>query len=253
MRGLLRMRRMMVLAMVAGLGVSMPLAGRADVNVADDPPVVATGTQAASARKSAKASAPRSALCLVCAAKEGTTEAEPVKATRTYEGREYGFCSAACAKAFDADPAAFVPATLPRPAPGFRVRDLDGQVVSSSALRGKVTLLDFWATWCVPCVKNAPELDRLHREWGARGFQVLGVSIDEGGAKKVRPFLKKHAVRYPIAVDSEKPSAWSSFRVKAVPAAYLIDADGNIVRQWLGRVDPAEVEQVLAELLGPKS
>lgn len=256
MQIMLRVRRGVASALLAaaGLGLSMPAVARAaGVNDADDPPVVATGTRAASAPKTATASAPRSALCLVCAAKEGATEAEPVKATRTWEGREYGFCSAACAKAFDADPAAFVPASLPRPAPGFNVRDLDGRVVSGTSLRGKVTLLDFWATWCVPCVKNAPELDRLHREWGARGFQVLGISIDEGGAKKVRPFLKKHAVRYPIAMDSERPSAWSSFRVKAVPAAYLIDAEGNIVRQWLGRVDPAEVEQALTEMLGPKS
>jgi len=194
--------------------------------------------------------AAREALCVVCAVKEGATAVEPVKATRTYEGREYSFCSAACARAFDAEPAAYVPPDLPRPAPEFTVRDLDGKTVSSASLRGKVTLLDFWATWCVPCVKNAPELSRLHRDWSGRGFQVLGVSIDEGGAKKVRPFLKKHAVSYPIALDGGKPTAWQSFRVKAVPAAYLIDAEGNIVRQWLGRVDPAEIEAALSELIG---
>ncbi len=192
----------------------------------------------------------REALCVVCAAKEGATEPEPVRATRTYEGREYGFCSAACAKAFDADPAAYVPPELPRPAPGFTVRALDGGEIRASSLRGKVTLLDFWATWCKPCVANAPELSRLHREWSGRGFQVLGISIDEGGEKKVRPFLKKHAVTYPIALDTAKPAAWEAFRVKAVPAAYLLDAEGNIVRQWLGRVDPAEVERVLEELIG---
>ena len=247
MGGIQRMWRVAAMAMlVASFGLMLPpVAGANDPNVADDPRIIATGNRSRST--------PRTAVCLVCAVKEGATGAEAVKATRKYEGREYAFCSAACAKAFDADPAAFVPAALPRPAPGFSVRDLDGKVLNNAALRGKVTLLDFWATWCVPCVANAPELDRMHREWAARGFQVLGVSIDEGGVKKVRPFLKKHAVTYPIAVDSEKPSAWSGFRVKAVPAAYLIDAEGNIVRQWLGRVDPAEVEKALAELLGPKS
>jgi peroxiredoxin len=234
----------MACLLAASLGAMVPAVPHADPNEADNPGAISTGKRAAAAKME---------LCLVCAVKEGATEPELVKATRTFEGRVYGFCSAPCAKAFDAEPAAYVPAALPRPAPGFSVRELDGRVVNSSSLRGKVTLLDFWATWCVPCVKNTPELDRLHREWAGRGFQVLGVSIDEGGAKKVRPFLKKHAVKYPIAIDSEKPSAWSGFRVKAVPAAYLIDAEGNIVRQWLGRVDPAEVEQALAELLGPKS
>ncbi|MEO5617224.1 MAG: redoxin domain-containing protein [Candidatus Eisenbacteria bacterium] len=247
MRVTVRVQQLVAMAFLvaSGLGSFMPAVARADVNDADDPRLVATGTKASSA--------PRSAVCLVCAVKEGATEVEAVKASRTYQGREYGFCSAACAKAFDADPAAFVPASLPRPVPGFKVRDLDGRLVSSASLRGKITLLDFWATWCVPCVKNAPELNRLHREWSGRGFQVLGISIDEGGVKKVRPFLKRHAVKYPLVVDSEKPSAWSSFRVKAVPAAYLIDAEGNIVRQWLGRVDPAEVEKALTGMLGPKS
>ena len=248
MRGNLRAWRLAAMAMlvVASLGASLPPVARAnDPNVADDPRIINTGSRSRST--------PQTALCLVCAVKEGATEVETVKATRKYQGREYAFCATACAKAFDADPAAFVPAALPRPAPGFSVRDLDGRVVNNASLRGKVTLLDFWATWCMPCVANAPELDRMHREWAARGFQVLGVSIDEGGARKVRPFLKKHAVKYPIALDSEKPSAWSGFRVKAVPAAYLIDAEGNIVRQWLGRVAPAEVEKALTELIGPKS
>lgn len=217
------------------------------------PPIAAVAAETPSVSHassgSPKQSEPREAVCLVCAVKEGATEPEAVKVTRTYEGREYDFCSAACAKAFDADPAAFAPPELPRPAPGFTVRDLDGRAIESSSLRGKVTLIDFWATWCKPCIANSPELSRLHRDWSARGFQVLGISIDEGGARKVRTFLAKHAVDYPVAVDSEKSPAWERFRVKAVPAAYLLDADGNIVRQWLGRVDPAEVERAIGELI----
>ena len=216
------------------------------------PAMTGRGTAMAAANSpsaASKVAAKPEAVCVVCRVKEGKSEPEAVKTLRTYRGREYALCSAACTRAFDADPEAFIEPVLPRPAPEFSVRDLDGGVIGLATLRGKTTLLDFWATWCLPCVRNAPELDRLHRGWGARGFQVLGVSIDEGGAKKVRSFASRHPVSYPLAVDSEKPSAWQSFRVKAVPAAFLLDAQGRIVRQWLGSVDPKEVEQALASLL----
>ena len=81
-------------------------------------------------------------------------------------------------------------------------------------------LLDFWATWCVPCKKSMPELQALHDKYAARGFRVVGISIDEGGASKVKKYVKSKKLTYPIAVDSEKSPAWEAFRVKAVPAAF---------------------------------
>jgi peroxiredoxin/YHS domain-containing protein len=192
----------------------------------------------------------REAVCIVCQVKEGATHAEPVKAVRTHEGREYGFCSEKCAKEFDADAAAFVPPMLPRPAPAFSLLDLEGRKVSLEGMKGQIVLLDFWATWCAPCRKSMPELDDLHRRYRDRGVTVLGVSIDEGGAAKVRKFLKTRSVSYPIALDSEKAPAWEAYRVKSVPAAFLIDREGRIVAQWTGRsADPAAVEAKLAELL----
>lgn len=189
------------------------------------------------------------ALCPVCAVREGSREPERVKATRVHAGASYSFCSAECARAFDADPAAYVPAALPRPAPSFAVTALDGRKLSLADYRGKPLYLDFWATWCAPCVKVIPELQKLYDDFSGRGLAVLGVSIDEGGMKKVKAFAAARRIGYPLALDDRTPSAWEAYRVKAVPAAFLIDAEGRVVRQWTGRVDPAEVRAAVEALL----
>lgn len=194
--------------------------------------------------------AAREALCLVCQVKEGATHLEPVRATRTHEGAEYGFCSESCAEEFMTDPLAYVPPVLPRPAPAFVLRDLAGNEVTLESLRGRVVLLDFWATWCAPCRKSMPELEALHRRHGASGLTVLGVSIDEGAPARVRSFVKARKVTYPIAIDADKDPAWAAYRVKAVPAAFLIDREGRIVAQWTGTaIDAKALEARLGEML----
>lgn len=195
-----------------------------------------------------QANAAEKAICVVCAVKEGEAEPETVQAVRAYEGREYGFCSAGCAKAFDADPAAYVPPEFPRPAPVFALTDLAGRPISPTALQGKVVLLDFWATWCPPCRKSMPELQALHAKYAKQGFTVVGISIDEGGAGKVKKFVAAKKITYPIAIDAGKNPAWDAFRVKAVPAAYLLDREGRIVAQWTGI--PADAKALEAKLEG---
>lgn len=195
--------------------------------------------------------APKEAHCSVCRVMHGEAEIEPVKATRTHEGVVYGFCSAKCAEEFDADPIAFVPPVFPRPAPALGVATLEGDSLDWGALEGKVVLVDFWATWCKPCHKAMPELQALHDEYGERGFAVVGVSIDESkDREKVEKFIGEKKIRYPIAIDSPENSAWARYRVKAVPAAFLVDASGQIVAQWLGLpADAGEVEAAIRPLL----
>lgn len=113
---------------------------------------------------------------------------------------------------------------------------------------GKVVLVDFWATWCDPCVTEIPELNALHRKLAAQGFTALGVSMDEEGDKAVLRFKEKHPIVYPVILnESERaPAGWSA---PGFPTAYLIGRDGTVLRRWFGSKDMAEVERaVLAAL-----
>jgi len=202
--------------------------------------------------------APEKRICLVCSVMEGTAEPEPVKVMRTHDGKEYGFCSEKCASAFAADPAAYLPPTFPRSAPAFALADLGGQPLSNATLKGKIVLLDFWATWCAPCRKSMPELQGLHDKFSQRGFVVVGISIDENGLAedglaKVKKYVRAKKIRYPIALDSEDNPAWDAFHVKAVPAAYLLDREGRVVAQWTGKSPNAtELENQVEALLSAK-
>jgi peroxiredoxin len=95
-----------------------------------------------------------------------------------------------------------------------------------------------------------PELQALHRKYSEKGLAVVGVSIDEGGVAKVKKYVAAKKVSYPIAVDTPSQPAWDAFRVKAVPAAFLLDREGRIVAQWTGAApDPASLEAEVRRVL----
>ena len=132
----------------------------------------------------------------------------------------------------------------------FTVKTLDGKEVPfKSFASGKPVLVDFWATWCAPCVSAMPELQKLHQRHAAKGFSVVGISIDEE-QRKARKFAEKKKLAYPVYLDATKTPAWSVFHVRVIPAVFLVDAEGRIVQQWLGKVDMNEVEQAVAKLVG---
>lgn len=189
---------------------------------------------------------PAKAECLVCTQQgEGHGAERPAGGVR-YKGKTYYFCNKKEVSDFVKDPDAFLPPVLPRPAPPFALKSVEGQATTLVGLKGKVVLLDFWATWCAPCVKTMPELQKLHEKYEARGFTVVGVSIDEAGTKTVRPFLAKRKLTYPILLDPG--NVWSAYGVRAVPALFLVDRSGRIVRQWTGKADKKEIERAVAEL-----
>jgi len=197
------------------------------------------------------AQAAEKAPCPVCLTLEGTREPETVHAWRTHDGVRYGLCSKECAKKFDAEPAAYIPRGLPRPAPPFAATGFDGKPVDLESLKGKVVLLDYWATWCGPCRRSMPELERLHQEYSRKGLVVLGVSVDDPPAhKKAKDFVKSKRYGYHFAFDRADNPSWPEWGVQAIPAAFLIDRKGQIVAQWTGiPADPAEVEAAIEEAL----
>ena len=191
------------------------------------------------------------AICNVCRVHEGETEAEAVVATAEHGGRQYGFCSAACREKFVNDPFAYLPPVLPRPAPSFQALEFGGESFSPESLRGRWTLLDFWATWCQPCVDDLPKLTALHKRYAERGFAVVSVSIDEGrkAAKKVARMIKKRQAEHPVLLDSETAPAWYAYKVRVVPTQFLISPQGQIVAQWSGSIDLQAVEAEISRIL----
>jgi thiol-disulfide isomerase/thioredoxin len=183
------------------------------------------------------------ALCMICALR-GETEEEKVVATRAFSGKTYSFCSDKCAVEFDEDPDAYV-YELPRAAPEFHFQTLAGESVSLESFKGRWVVVDFWATWCKPCIETMPALDAWWKEGGVR---AVGVSIDTGKdrEKKVRKFLEKNPVNYPVVIDAEKEAAWEDYKVKVLPTILLIDPKGQVVARQVGAVDLAALKQIVA-------
>lgn len=186
------------------------------------------------------------AVCAVCGPREGSGF-EEVKATATYKGKQYFFCSLECKVEFLEDPQAFLVTDAGKPAPAFSLKTFDGKPVSLADHRGKVVLLDFWATFCAPCVAALPELQALHAKHAANGFAVVGVTVDDRAAL-VRKATSRANVTYPILRAT--PEVWNAYKVNALPALILVGRDGNIIRRYGGEADKtamlAEIERAIA-------
>jgi peroxiredoxin len=192
--------------------------------------------------------APKKAVCAVCGPREGAG-AEPVKATATYQGKEYSFCSEKCRDEFLMNPAAFLEPQTPRTAPAFSLKDLNGSTVSLADFKGKVLLVDFWATFCLPCVAAMPDLQKLHNRYAAQGFSVVGIATDTKpeGMKLVPLTVTKKKVTYPILWAN--PAAWETYDVTELPALFLIDRDGQIVKRFGGKTDHKAIEEAVKQLV----
>lgn len=186
------------------------------------------------------------AVCAVCGPREGSG-LEEVKATATYKGRQYFFCSLACKIEFLKNPDAFLVTESGKPAPDFSLTTFDGKQMSFADLRGKVVLLDFWATFCAPCIAALPELQALHAKHAASGLAVIGVTIDDRPAL-VKKATTAAAVGYPILKAT--PAVLSAYKVTALPALVLIGRDGTIIRRFGGEADKtlmlSEIERAIA-------
>lgn len=130
--------------------------------------------------------------------------------------------------------------------PSFKARTIDGsKSLALEDYRGKVVLLDFWASWCPPCLKSLPKYNDLRREIGTANFEIVAVNVDEN-TDDARKFLQKHPVSYPIAKDP-KGILPGVFGVKAMPTSYLIDRNG-VVQYVHAAFKEGDIEILRAEI-----
>jgi peroxiredoxin len=136
-----------------------------------------------------------------------------------------------------------------KPAPNFELKDAAGKTVKLKDYRGKVVLLDFWATWCTGCKQEMPWFADFQKKYGAKKFAVVGVSLDDDGWKSLRPFLKEHReFRYKmLAGDQVTAERYGS--ADGLPDTFLIDRMGNLVETYHGVVDRDAVEANIQALL----
>lgn len=133
-------------------------------------------------------------------------------------------------------------------APDFTLPDLDGKPFSLSSTAGKVVLLDFWATWCPPCRMGVPELQELYDRYKAKGLVIVGVSLDQGGAADVRPFVKANGVTYPIVIGDQRVANLYG-GIRGIPTMFVVDRGGNVVKKLVGYQQKSVLEAVVKELL----
>ncbi len=132
-------------------------------------------------------------------------------------------------------------------APDFTLTDIDGKKLSLSDYRGKVVLLDFWATWCAPCRSEIPHFVEMQQKYGPQGFQVIGISMDDD-AKPVREYYREFKLNYPVAVGDDK-LADKFGGVMGLPVNFIIDRDGRIHLRYLGATDVNVIEKDVTDLL----
>jgi peroxiredoxin len=139
-----------------------------------------------------------------------------------------------------------VPAKL-----NFTMKDADDKRVKLADFKGKVIVLNFWATWCVPCKREIPEFVDLQKEYEAQGVQFIGISVDEKETLgKVRPYVAEHSMNYPVLQGKSNEGVLDAYGpLTTVPTTYLIKRDGNVCKRHAGAVTRDVLERELKSLL----
>jgi thiol-disulfide isomerase/thioredoxin len=136
----------------------------------------------------------------------------------------------------------------PDPAPEFKLKDFGGEDLNLEASRGKVILLNFWATWCGPCRAEIPELVALQNHYKDR-LQIIGLVVDDDDEAEIRKVISSEGINYPVALaGSETRFAYGG--IAALPTVFVINADGRVVQKHVGLFDPALYETEVRALLG---
>ena len=136
-----------------------------------------------------------------------------------------------------------------KPLPPMKLQDLDGKAISADQFKGNIVVLDFWATWCLPCIAEIPSLNRLQEKYASKGVKVVGVALASGEADEVKPFVGKNKMKYTVLMGDDDQVY--DMNVVAFPTTYLVTRDMKVFRKYLGAGPrkSAELEADIQKLL----
>jgi len=129
----------------------------------------------------------------------------------------------------------------------FSLQDLGGKNVKLSDYKGKVVLLDFWATWCPPCRASIPGLEKIHKAYKDRGLVILAVSLDEGGWDEVKSFIADSGITYTVLKGTDDVS--EQYQVRSIPMILILDKEGRITKRYLGFGNEEDLEKDINAVL----
>jgi len=142
------------------------------------------------------------------------------------------------------------PAGKGAPAPDFTLARLDGSELQLSSLKGKAVIIDFWDTWCPPCIKAMPHLQELSVEYAGE-LVVVGVALGREGQEKVQAFTDKNGITFDVVMFNNDPNLITAFGgIQSIPTTFLVDGNGIIREKWVGGFGKAEYERAVKEVLG---
>ncbi|MCG6553731.1 MAG: redoxin domain-containing protein [Candidatus Magnetominusculus sp. LBB02] len=137
-----------------------------------------------------------------------------------------------------------------QPAPDFTLQSTDGSDVALSSYKGKVILLNFWATWCTPCRDEMPSMNKLYMKYKDKGLVIIAVSTDDS-IKAVERFLSTCHVDFPVLIDHGMKVSKRQYRINAQPATFLIGKDGKVINRYFGGINWLDdtIQKEIAALL----
>lgn len=132
----------------------------------------------------------------------------------------------------------------------FTLKDLTGKGVTLSEKKGKIIVLNFWATWCPPCREEMPSMEKLHNKFKGKDFEIIAVAMDPKGEKTVRPFIEEQGFTFTVLLD-EKGNVSDMYRAYAVPMTFILGRDGMVIDKIVGAADwfSEESQKYIEELI----
>ncbi len=128
------------------------------------------------------------------------------------------------------------------PAPDFDLVNVAGGKLKSSDIKGKVTIVDFWATWCVPCIQEIPNFNKLHTKYDGKGVQMLAITLESGPLADIKPKVEKFKMQYPVLVGDDKVVEGFG-GVIGFPTTFIVTKDWKIYKKYLG-ITPSKAEKI---------